>query len=138
MHGHGILIYWRASMFDYDEPKQKEPVDYTGLKIVAILAPVFFLITFLANADVGLAACIVLGMIILAVKIRWNLSKHVWFWGTIILILALHVPLLFLVRWPQGNVPTLFYTMPIGIADFFIILGAVGLAERLFLKDSSS
>jgi hypothetical protein len=138
MHGHGILIHWRASMFDYDEPKEKEPVDYTGLKIVAILAPVFFLITFLANADVGLAACIVLGMIILAVKIRWNLSKHVWFWGTIILILALHVPLLFLVRWPQGNVPTLFYTMPIGIADFFIILGAVGLAERLFLKDSSS
>jgi hypothetical protein len=62
----------------------------------------------------------------------------VWFWGTIILILALHVPLLFLVRWPQGNVPTLFYTMPIGIADFFIILGAVGLAERLFLKDSPS
>jgi hypothetical protein len=44
------------------------------------------------------------------------------------------VPLVFLVRWPQGNVPTLFYTMPIGIADFFIILGAVGLAERLFLK----
>jgi hypothetical protein len=138
MHGHGILIHWRASMFDYDEPKEKEPVDYTGLKIVAILAPVFFLITFLANADVGLAACIVLGMIILAIKIRWNLRKHVWFWGTIIFILALHVPLVFLVRWPQGNVPTLFYTMPIGIADFFIILGAVGLAERLFLKDSSS
>jgi 4-amino-4-deoxy-L-arabinose transferase-like glycosyltransferase len=127
-----------ASMFDYDQPKDKQPVDYTGLKIVAILAPVIFLITFLANADVGLAACIVLGMIILAIKIRWNLSKHVWFWGTIIFILALHVPLLFLVRWPQGNLPTLFYTMPIGIADFFIILGAVALAERLFLKDSSS
>jgi hypothetical protein len=87
---------------------------------------------------VGLAACIVLGAIILAVKIRWNLRKHLWFWGTIIFILAMHVPLVFLVRWPQGNVPTLFYTMPIGIADFFIILGAVGLAERLFLKDSSS
>jgi hypothetical protein len=58
--------------------------------------------------------------------------------GTIIFILAPHVPLVFLVRWPQGNVPTLFYTMPIGIADFFIVLGAVGLAQRLFLKDSSS
>jgi hypothetical protein len=133
-----ILTDRRASMFDYDQPKDKEPVDYTGPKIVGILAPIFFLITFLANADVGLAACIVLGAIILAVKIRWNLSKHVWFWGTIIFILALHVPLVFLVRWPQGNVPTLFYTMPIGIADFFIILGAVGVAERLFLKDSPS
>ena len=34
--------------------------------------------------------------------------------------------------------PTLFYTMPIGIADFVIILGAVGLAEKLFSKNSSS
>lgn len=31
-------------MFDYESPKPKEPVDYTGLKIVAILAPVFFLL----------------------------------------------------------------------------------------------
>ncbi|MGC2172102.1 MAG: hypothetical protein WA623_12005, partial [Candidatus Sulfotelmatobacter sp.] len=65
-------------MFDYDPPKAKEPADYTGLKIVAILAPVFFLITFLANADVGLAACIVLAMIMLAIKLRWNLRRHVW------------------------------------------------------------
>lgn len=125
-------------MFDYDPPKEKGPVDYTGLKIVAILAPVFFLFVFLGNADMGLAACIVLGMIMLAIKIRWNLRKHLWFWAIIVLILALHVPLVFMVRWPQGNVPTLFYTMPIGIADFLIILGAVGLAEKLFSKNSSN
>jgi hypothetical protein len=28
--------------------------------------------------------------------------------------------------------------MPLGIADFIIILGAVGLGERFFSKDSSS
>ncbi|MFZ0758792.1 MAG: hypothetical protein WAM69_02480 [Candidatus Sulfotelmatobacter sp.] len=123
-------------MFDYDPPKAKEPADYTGLKIVAILAPVFFLITFLANADVGLAACIVLAMIMLAIKLRWNLRRHVWFWATIVFILALHVPLVFMVRWPQGRGPTLFYTMPIGIVDFLIILGAV--AEKVFSKDKSS
>jgi len=125
-------------MFDYDPPKQKQPVDYTGLKIVAILAPVFLLFVFLGNADMGLAVCIVLGMIMIAIKIRWNLRKHIWFWATIVLILALHVPLFFLVRWPQGNVPTLFYTMPVGIADFLIVLGAVGLAEKLFSTHSSS
>jgi hypothetical protein len=125
-------------MFDYESPKPKEPTDYTGLKIGALLAPVFFLVTFLSNADAGLAACIVLGMIMLAVKIRWNLRKHIWFWATIAIILALQVPLVFMIRWPQGNAPTLFYTMPVGIADFLIILGAVGLAEKLFSKDSSS
>ena len=125
-------------MFDYDPREEKEPVDYTGLKIGAILAPVFFLITYFANADIALAACMVLGMIIFAVKIRWRLRRHLWFWATIVLILGLHIPLVFMVRWPQGNVPTLFYTMPIGIADFLIILGAVGLAEKVFSKNSSS
>ncbi len=125
-------------MFDYESPKPKEPVDYTGLKIGAMLLPVFFLITFLYNADAGLAASIVLGMIILAIKIRWNLRKHIWFWAVIAVILALHVPLVFMVRRPQGNVPTLFYTMPVGIADFLIISGALSLAEKLFSKGSSS
>jgi len=125
-------------MFDYESPKAKEPVDYTGLKIGLMLLPVFFLITFLYNADVGLAACIVLGMITLAVKVRWNLRKRVWFWPIIVVILALHVPLVFMVRWPQGHAPTIFYVMPIGIADFLIISGALRLAERLFSKDSSS
>jgi uncharacterized membrane protein YoaT (DUF817 family) len=124
-------------MFDFDQPKEKGPVDYTGLKIVGILAPVFFLITFLSNADMGLAACIVLGMVMLAIKFRWDLRKHLWFWGVIGFILALHIPVFRIVRWPQGNVPTLFYTMPLGIADFLIILGAVRLGEKFFLKGSS-
>ena len=121
-------------MFDYAPPKEKEPVDYTGLKFAAILAPVFFLFVYVGNADMGLAACMVLGAIMFAIKIRWNLRKHLWFWATIVFVLALHVPLVFVVRWPQGNVPTLFYTMPIGIADFFIILGAIGVAGKFFSR----
>lgn len=125
-------------MFDDDPRKEKQPVDYTGLKIVGILAPVFFLITFLSNADTGLAACIVLGMVMLAIKIRWHLRKRLWFWAIIGFVLALHVPLILMVRWPQGNIPTLFYTMPLGIADFLVISGALGLAERLLSKGPSS
>jgi hypothetical protein len=77
-------------------------------------------------------------MIAAVIKIRWDLRKYVWFWATIVLILALHVPLFYLVRWPQGKFPTIAYTLPIGIVDFFIILGAVRLAEKIFLKDSCS
>ena len=125
-------------MFDYDPPKEKQPVDYTGLKIGLILVPVFFLITFLRNADVGLTVSIVLAVTMLAVKMHWDMRKHVWFWVIIVFILALHVPLFLVVRWPQGSTPTLFYTMPLGIADFLIIMGALNLAETLFCKNSSS
>jgi hypothetical protein len=125
-------------MLECELPEAKEPTDYTGLKIVAILAPVFFLFVFLGNADMGLTVCIVLGMMMLAIKIRWKLRNHVWFWAVIVFILALHIPLFFMVRWPQGNAPTLFYTMPLGIADFLIISGALRLAEKFLSKDSSS
>jgi len=79
----------RLSMPDHDSSKAKEPVDYSGVKIGAILLPVFFLLTFLGNADVALASCIVLAAIIFAIKIRWRLRKHIWFWAIITLTLAI-------------------------------------------------
>jgi magnesium-transporting ATPase (P-type) len=124
-------------MFDYDPHKEKRPTDWSGTIIGLLLTPVFFLIAFLSNADMALGACIVLGMIMIAIKIRWNLRRHLWFWATIVFILVLQVPLVFMFQWPQGKGPTLLYTMPIGIADFLIILGAVALAEKIFAKESS-
>lgn len=120
-------------MFDYyGPPKATEPADYTGPKIVAILAPIFFLFAFLGHADMGLTVCIALGLAILAVKLRWDLRKHAWFWATIFVVLALNVPFFFMIRWSHGSVPTIAYTMPFGIADFLIMAGAIRLAEKLF------
>lgn len=126
-------------MFDYDEsPKEEKSTDYTGPIIVAMLAPVFFLFVYFDKADMGLGACIVLGMAMIAIRLHWKLRQHLWFWAIIVFILALHIPLLFVVRLPQGNVPTLAYTMPIGIADFLIISGAIRVGEKVFPHDSSS
>ena len=126
-------------MFD-DEPqvKEREPVDYTGPKVVAILAPVFFLVAYLSDKDTGLTVCLVLGAVMLAIKLRWKLRKHIWFWVTIALILALHVPLFSLIRWKHGNIPTIAYSMPLGIVDFLLIMGAIGFAEKFFPKGSST
>ncbi|MGA3335481.1 MAG: hypothetical protein ABSC62_15110 [Terracidiphilus sp.] len=127
-------------MFDDEQhyTQEKEPTDYTGLKIGAILAPVLLVLIYLGKADMGLTAFIVLGMMAFAIKLRWRLRKHVWFWATIVLILALHVPLFYLVRWPDSKVPTIAYSLPMGIVDFLLIMGAIGLAEKLFSKGSSS
>ena len=127
------------SMFEYDPPEEeeKQPTDYSGLIIGLILLPVFILVTYLANADVALGVVIVLGMTMLAVKMRWYLKKRISFWATIVIVLALHIPLVLMFRLPaHGNVPTLTYTMPIGIVDFFVIIVAVDTADRIFSKDS--
>jgi hypothetical protein len=125
-------------MFERDPREAKELTDYTGLKIGAILLPILLLFIYLGKADMGLTVFIVLGVSIVAIKIRWNLRKHLWFWLIIVSIFALHIPLFFIVRWPQGKVPGLFYGLPFGLVDFLIISGALRLAEKLLSKDPSS
>ena len=125
-------------MFDYEAPKKERPTDWSGTIIGVMLLPVFFVFVYLGKAEMGFNLVIVLGLSMIAVKLRWNLRKHAWFWATIVLILALHVPLLFIVRWPQSNVPTLAYSLPIGIAYFLLIMGAISLAQKLFSEGSSS
>jgi hypothetical protein len=118
-----------------DEPSPTERqgrADWTGTIIGALLVPVFFFFVYLRKAELGFTISLVLGMVILAIKLRWNLRKYAWFWVAIALVLALHIPFLFIVRWPQTNVPTIVFSLPLGIADFLLISGAISLAEKLF------
>ena len=119
------------------EREAKGLTDYTGLKIGAILLPMLLLFIYFGKADMGLTLFIVLGVSIVAIKIRWNLRKHLWFWLILVFIFALHVPLFFMIRWPHGNAPGLFYGLPFGLVDFLIISGGLRLAEKFFLKGSS-
>ncbi len=91
-------------MFDYESPMEKEPVDPTDLIIGVILGAALLLFILLGKVDIGLTVCVILGAAIFAIKLHWDLRKHIWFWAIIAIILALHVPLVFMVRWPQGNV----------------------------------
>src|ERR1035441_3449302 len=99
---------------------EKKPTDYTGVIIGAILLPVLLLFIYLGKEDMGRTVCVVLGMIMLAIRIRWDLRKRFWFWGIIICLLALHVPLFFIVQWPNGWLPAI-GLLPIGVADCLII-----------------
>ncbi|MGB6830754.1 MAG: hypothetical protein WBE41_22095 [Terracidiphilus sp.] len=124
-------------MFDSEAPKEKSPTDWSGTIIGVMLLPVFFVFVFLGKAELGFNVMLVLGLVMIAVRLRWKLRKHVWFWATIIFILLLHIPFLFLVHWPQSRVPTIAYSLPLGIADFLLISGAISLAQKIFAKNSS-
>ena len=127
-------------MVDYDQspPERQGRADWTGTIIGALLAPVFFFFVYLGMAEMGFTVCIVLGMVVLAIKLRWKLRRHAWFWITIALVLVLHIPFFFIVRWPQTKIPTIAFSMPLGIADFLLISGAISLAEKLFSKGHPS
>ncbi len=115
---------------------QKKPTDYTGLIIVVLLLPVYLAFYFLGQEELGRSVSLVLGMVLLAIRVRWDLRKHLWFWAIIVLVLLLHVPLVFRFRWPDGFHGWLpaYAMLPIGLADLLIILGAVGFVEKYIVK----
>jgi hypothetical protein len=101
--------------------------------IGAILLPVFLLFRHFGKTDMGLNAFICLGIALLVIKIYWKLRTRFWFWTVIVLILALHVPLVLRVQWPHVWVPGI-ALLPIGLADLFIYVGAVKFTERFIVK----
>jgi len=103
---------------------------YTGLYIGAFVAPIYVLFVYLDQPDIGLTAYYCLVTILLAIRARWDLRKHAWFWVVIAVVLALHVPLIVFWRWPDRWIPGM-AVLPFAAADCAMILGVVRVAERL-------
>ena len=68
-------------------------------------------------------------MVIIAVAMRWKLKRHVWFWITMIVLAALHIPLVLLVPWTTRWVPA-FVIIPIGMADLYVMLLIVSMVGK--------
>jgi hypothetical protein len=68
-----------------------------------------------------------------AIRMRWELRNRPWFWMTIILVLLAQVPLILIIPFPRiiANRITL---LPLGFANFLIIVGAIRLVEKIIVK----
>ncbi|HKS80575.1 MAG TPA: hypothetical protein VJR23_03645 [Candidatus Acidoferrales bacterium] len=69
------------------------------------------------------------GMIGIAISIKWKLRRHMWFWAAIATIAALHIPLILYLPWTTSWIPALVAT-PICAADLVIILAVIRLLEK--------
>ena len=119
-----------------DQPKQKR-ADWSGTIIGLLMGPIIIYFIHIGKQDLGASIAVGLAMILIAVRIRWDLRHELWFWGVVGLVLALHVPLFFLVRWPKGWTPAVVIT-PFAMMDLLVILGIVHLAELIMGKAKTS
>ena len=78
--------------------------------------------------DLARPSLISAGMVAVAIALRWQLRRHVWFWVTMALLAALHLPLILFIPWTIRWIPAIMI-VPFGIADLYVmlwVLSAVG------------
>ena len=68
-------------------------------------------------------------MVTITIAMRWKLKRHVWFWITMVILVALHVPLILFVPWTAKWVPVI-VIIPIGIADLVAMLAIVSVVRK--------
>ncbi|MGP0072149.1 MAG: hypothetical protein ACLPWF_09465 [Bryobacteraceae bacterium] len=76
-------------------------------------------------------------MIVIAIALKWELRRHVWFWITMTVIVALHVPLILFVPWSTKWVPAI-VIIPIGIADLYVMLGVLSVVGKFVERPRTS
>jgi hypothetical protein len=121
-------------MTDMEHNDRKSPFDRLTYKAawVAILCglPFFFFFAYLGDLAKGRAVAGCVGMIVLVVWMRWELSRYVWFWMTITILVLAHVPLVLFVPWSNKNYPGV-VLLPVGLLDLAIIYGSIKFVEKL-------
>lgn len=66
----------------------------------------------------------------LLVALKWKLRRRAWFWITMSIIAALHVPLILLVPWTTKWVPALAIAA-IDSVDFYVILAILSVLGNI-------
>lgn len=117
-----------------EEPQEKTETDYSGAIIGAAMLPVVLVFDHFGRFDMGLNVALCLLTNILAIRFRWNLRKHFWFWGVMVLVLAIELALVVRIQWPQHWVPGV-SLLPIGVAGVLIAFGAIRLVENIAKAD---
>jgi hypothetical protein len=115
------------------EDKQLRP-SWKGI-LAVIGGTVLIGLLFLNFGRLELARPAVLSLIVIiyAFARKWELRRHVWFWITMTVIAALHIPLILCVPWTTKWVPV-FVIIPFGFADLALILAIIKLLEKQFEK----
>jgi hypothetical protein len=114
------------------DSKETPPIVTSKSAYIAMLysLPVLLLFIYLGKWETGIGAWICTGLVLLIIRIRWDLRRHVWFWIAIVFAALLQVPFVLLVPWNNRSL-TGISLLPIGVLDYAIIYGLIKLIEKM-------
>ena len=92
--------------------------------------PIIWLFDHLARFDLALPTLLSVGMLGFTIALKWKMRGRVWFWMTMTVIAALHLPLIVFVPWPTKWIPAPLL-VPFCIADLCAMLAIVSVMGKL-------
>jgi hypothetical protein len=115
---------------EFQEAKKLRLSWRTKLLIIVFGAPLTFLFALYGRLELALPLMNIIGVLGLMILFKWKLKKQAWFWVTMAVIAALHVPLILFVPWGTRWVPALAIAV-IDSVDFCLILWILYFVGRL-------
>jgi hypothetical protein len=116
-----------------DDMQKKTPIGLPWWALTCIIiggALVTFLFSINRRYDLARPTLLSIVVIVFAVAFRWKLRRCVWFWITMLAIVAFHIALFLFVPWTTMWIPALALT-PIAFADLAVIIAILRLVEKL-------
>ncbi len=122
---------------DIKSAKQMRLPRWGVLCVIVGSIPIAWLFDHFGRFDLARPALCTIGMLGIAIAIKWKLRRHLWFWVTMTVIVALHAALILLVPWGTKWVPAI-VIIPIGIADLYAILAILSTIGKFVERPRTS
>ncbi len=89
-----------------------------------------WLLISLGRFDLSLPALNSIAVVGFTIALKRKLGRHAWFWGTMAVLAALHIPLVLFVPWTSRWVPALAIAV-IDSADFCVMIWIISVVGKL-------
>jgi len=91
--------------------------------------PIYILFSTFGNAGLGTVMACFVGTMIIAVRLRWELRRRLWFWIVMSIIVILHLVAILLIPWPNIQFRAL-VVFPFVAVDISLISYVIKLIAR--------
>jgi hypothetical protein len=98
--------------------------------------PIIWLFDHFGKLNLFLPTFNCVGMLGFAIAVKWKLRRQAWFWGTMAILAALHVPLVLFVPWTTKWVPAIAIAA-IDSADLIVMLAILSVLGK-FVEGSKT
>ena|SRR5271154_6323248 len=119
-----------------DKEISEKGVKIWALIVLALCAPIYFLVAHLSNPGEARAAALCIGVLLFVLRAFWSLRERLWFWAIIVAVALSEAFLVTRISWSSKDITGPILSV-IAIADFILIYGIISVARRMLVRPNN-